>query len=243
MIRAVPYTSLWFGVILWVLIGGALLTGTGYILYQDFLFTNYGQHTMGMVDRKFLKVGQGKHGPTYTPCLVYQYQAGSLTTGCEQTVLPSTYASVSQGGPIPVLYVSTDPFDCRIDLPAENRQILLISYGLVAGTLMVAGVGTWVLLYTIKRNKLNRYLLANGLQCTGTVTDVKYDLVGKGRTKRYYLLLAFRDNQGREISGRTRYLKRGDENKWRESSPIWVYFDLRDSKIFTVDLNSGSFTG
>lgn len=238
MIRAVPYTSLWFGFIIWGLIGGALLIGTGYMLYQDFLFANYGQHTQGTVERKFMRVGQGKHGPTYTPCLDYRYQVPGVAVTAECTVRGDTYASVSEGESLPILYVPSQPTDNRIDLPAENRQVELITYGLVAASLAVAGGGAFILRYYVRQNKINRYLLANGLQYTGTVTEIKYDVVGKARTKRYYLLFTFRDNQGREISGRSWYLKLGDECLWRESSPIRVYFDPKNSESFTVDLNS-----
>jgi hypothetical protein len=238
MIRAIPYTPLWFGLIIWGLIGGALLIGTGYMLYQDFLFANYGRHTQGTVERKFMRVGQGRHGPTYTPCLDYRYEMPGMAVTSECTVQRDTYTSVSEGESLPILYVSSQPTDNRIDLPAENRQVELITYGLVAASLAVAGGGTWILLYTMKRNKINRYLLASGLSCVGTVTEIKYDVVGKGRTKRYYLLFTFRDNQGREIAGRSWYLKPGDESLWRESSPIRVHYDLRNSETFTVDLKN-----
>ena len=239
MIRAVPFTSIWLGLVIWVLIGGGFLVATGYMLYQDFLFANYGQHADGTVLRKFMKVGQGKHGPTYTPCLDYRYQMPGMAVTSESTVQGDTYATVSEGGAIPVLYVSTEPTDNPIDLPAENRMVSIFTYGLLAASVVVSGGGAWTLVYTVKRNKLNRYLLASGLPCTGTVTDVKFDLTNKGRTKLYYVLFTFRDNQGREIAGRSWYLKRGEETQWRESSPIRVYYDLRDSKNFTVDLSSG----
>jgi hypothetical protein len=239
MIRAVPFTSIWFGLVIWVLIGGALLTGTGYMLYEDFLFANYGRHADGIVERKFMKVGHGKHGPTYTPCLDYRYQMPGMAVTSESTVQGDTYATVSEGGSIPVLYVSTEVTDNRIDLPAEQQMVRNLTYGLLAGSLIVTVAGVWTLVYTLKRNKLNRYLLASGAPCTGTVTDVNYDVVGKNRALRYYLLFTFRDNSGREIEGRTWYLKRGEEALWRTSSPIRVYYDLRDSKDFTVDLNSG----
>jgi len=243
MIRAVPFTSIWLGLIIWVLIGGGFLVATGYMLYEDFLFANYGRHATATVERKFMRVSQGKHGPTYTPCLDYRYQLPGMAVTSECTVQGDTYASVSEGGSIPVLYVSTEVTDNRIDLPAENKMVEIMTYGLIAASVVVSGGGAWTLVYTLKRNKLNRYLLASGLQCTGTVTDLKFDLVGKARTKRYYLLFTFRDNQGVEIAGRSWYLNRGEETMWRESSPIRVYFDIRNSKDFTVDLNSAPPTG
>lgn len=223
-----------------MLIGGGLLSGTGYMLYEDYLFANYGRQTAGMVERKFMRVSQGKHGPTYTPCLDYRYQMPGFSVTSESTVQGDTYAAVAEGGSIPVLYVTNEPTDNRIDLPAENRMVQMITYGLLAGSLIVSVAGIWTLVYTLKRNKLNRYLLASGLACTGTVTDVNYDVVGKNRTLRYYLLFTFRDNQGREIAGRSWYLKRGDESLWRASSPIRVYYDLRSPESFTVDLNLSS---
>jgi hypothetical protein len=239
MIRAVPYTSLWFGVILWTLLTGALLIYTSWWLYQDFLFAYHSKSTVGIVERKFMKVGQGKHGPTYTPWLDYRYQTERMATECDSSVQSATYSGISPGNSIPILYLPEEFTNNRINLPAENRHVLLITWGLVAGSLVVSVGGAFILRYYVQQNKINRYLLASGLSCQGTVTEIKYDLVGKARTKRYYLTFTFRDNQGGERTGRSWYLKRGDENMWREGSSIHVYFDPGNSKSFTVDLNSG----
>ena len=237
--RAVPYTSLWFGVLLWALVGGALLCGTAWMLDQDYLFAFVAKPAHAIVERKYVKVSHGKHGPSYTPHLVYRYQAGPLAAECDAAVQSDTYASVAEGGSIPVLYLPEEFADNRIDLPAENRQVSIITYALVAASLVVAVGGAFILRYNVRQNKINRYLLAGGLSCQGTVTDVKFDLVGKGRTKRYYLIFHFRDNQGNERTGRSWYLKRGDENLWQENSAIRVFFDPNNSKSFTLDLSLG----
>jgi hypothetical protein len=240
MIRAVPFTSIWLGLIVWILLGGALLSFTGYILYQDYLFANFSKPITGTVDRVFLKVGQGKHGPTYTPCLDYHYQVPGIRIDCEQTVQRDTYYLARAGGSIPLLYVTSAPEDSRIDMPAENQKIRYLSYGLVALSLLVSIGGTWVLLYTLRQNKTYRYLRANGLHCQGIVTKVKFDVVNKGRTRRYYVLFTFRDNQGREIKGRSWYIKPGYEYLWPEQGPIQVYYDAQNPKSFTVNLDSNT---
>jgi len=239
MIRAVPYTSLWFGVFLWTLVAGALVIGTSWLLYQDFLFAYDSKSTLAMVERKFLKVGQGKHGPTYTPCLDYRYQAQHMEAEAESTVRSDTYSSVNVGQQIPVLYLPDEFGNNRIDLPAENRQVELITYGLIAASLITSVGGAFVIRYYVRQNKLNRYLLAHGLSCRGKVTEIKFDLVGTGRTKRYYLLFTFRDNLGAEKRGRSWYLKSGDENLWQEGSALPVFYDPNNSARFTVDLNPG----
>jgi len=238
MIRAVPYTPLWLGGALWLLVTGALLYGTAWQLYQNFLFDHHSQSTVGTVERKFMQVGQGKHGKTYTPCLDYRYQVDRMVAHGQSTVHNDTYSAVSEGGDIPILYLPDRPAHHRIDLPAENQRIHLLTFGLTGASLLLSLGGTCVLIYQVRRNKLNRFLLTNGLSCQGIVTGIPYDLVGKAQTRRYYLTFTFRDNQGRERTGSTWYLRAGDEERWREGNPIRVYFDPGNSERFTVELRA-----
>ncbi|HEV3271612.1 MAG TPA: DUF3592 domain-containing protein [Candidatus Methylacidiphilales bacterium] len=243
MIRAVPYTSLWFGVIIWTLVTGALLIGTSWWLHQNYLFAYHSKAAMGIVERKFMRVSHGRHGDNYTPCLDYRYQTERMAADCDSAVQGDTYSAVSVGDSIPILYLPEEFTDNRINLPAENQKVRLITFGLIAASLVIAVGGAFTLRYYVRQNKTNRYLLANGLSCQGAVTDVNYDLIGKARTKRYYLIFKFRDNQGRERTGRGWYLKPGDENLWKENSLIHVYFDSNNSESFTVDLDSGPSPG
>lgn len=237
MTRAIPFTSIWLGLVLWVLVGGSLLAGASWLLYQDYLFANYGKPIMGTVDRKFMRETQGKHGPVYTPCLDYEFQVGQMTAHCESTVQNGTYESVTEGDPLPIIYLPEKITDNRINLPAENQRVQLITFGLVTASLVVFVGGLFILRYYLRQNKINRYLLSNGLSCQGLVSEVKFNLVGKAQTKQYYLVFTFRDNQGRERAGTTWPLKRGEESLWKESSPIQVYFDPNNSERFTVDLH------
>ena len=237
---AVPYTSLWFGILIWVLVTGGVLTGTSCLLYQDYLFAYDSQSLFGTVERKFYQVSHGRHGTTYTPYLDYRYEVDHMIVEAKTSVRSATYSSVSVGGSLPLLYVKDEVADNRIDLPAENERIHLLSYGLAALSLFLLVSGIFVIRYHVRRNKLNRYLLARGLSCQGTVTSMNYDLVGKAQVRKYYLKFAFRDNQGRELTGKTWYLTSDQEGLWQENRPITVYFDPNNSGNFTVDLNSGS---
>ena len=237
---AVPYTSLWFGILIWVLITGGVLTGTSCLLYQDYLFAYDSQSVSGTVERKFYQVSHGRHGTSHTPCLDYRYEVDRMVVETKTSVRSATYSSVSVGGFLPLLYVKDEVADNRIDLPAENQRVRILSYGLTALSLFLLVSGVFVIRYHVRRNKLNRDLLARGLSCQGIVTAMNYDLVGKGQVRKYYLEFAFRDNQGRELTGKTWYLASDQEGLWQEKRPITVYFDPKNSGNFTVNLDPGS---
>jgi hypothetical protein len=236
MIRAIPYTPLWFGVIVWVLITGAILAFTVRQLYEDFRFAYHSQSASAVVERGFLKVSQGRHGPVYTPCLDYRYQVGYTVVQSEATVCNDTYSRVSLGGSLPVFYITDAIADNRIDMPAENYEVEVLTYGTAALSLICLVGGAWSIRYYVRRNKINRDLLAKGLSCQGKVTERKYDLVGKYQKKAYYLIFTFRDNQGGEKMGKTWYLNSQQEELWSVSAPIRVYYDPTNSDLFTVDL-------
>jgi hypothetical protein len=236
-IRAIPYTSLWFGILVWGLITAGFTAGAAWILDQDYLFAYHSQATTGRVERKFVKVSHGRHGPSYTPCLEYHYQVANDLVDSQMDVRTDTYKSVSPFGPIPLLYLTAQIADNRIDLPPENQRIQVISYALAGTSLVLLIGGIWIIVYLKRRNQLNRRLLAGGLSSVGTVTSKNFDVVGKAQTKRFYLLFTFRDQRGAELNGRTWYLTSNQEDLWSEQKPIRVYYDSTDSRKFTVDLN------
>ena len=237
MLRAVPYTSLWGGVILWALLTGALLIGTGWKLHKDYLFAYDAKPALAVIDRKYYNVSYGRHGKNYTPCLDYHYEAGSTVAHCECSVKEGTYQSVGTGGKMPIIYVVDDPTDNQIELPAEIQTSHLLSVLLVVASLVFALGGALILRYYIKRNQLHHYLLSNGVSCEGTVSTVDFDFVGKYHDiRQYYLIFNFRDNANRERTGRTWYLRRGEELKWQDGNSIVVYYDPADSECFTVAL-------
>jgi len=236
MIRAVPYTSIWFGLFLWVLIGGALLVFTSWYLFQDYLFACDAKSVVGLVEQKYETVSHDRHGDHYTDHLVYRYQVGRMAADSESTVQRDTYDSVSEGSAIPLLYLPEEMTNNRIEMPAEIRVVYWTTIALVVGSLASSIGGAFVLRYYVRQNQLNRFLLASGMQCQGTVTARNFDVYGKNNTVRYYLVFTFRDSQGRERTGRSWYLKKGEENLWHPDSPIQVCFDPNNSERFTVDL-------
>lgn len=237
MIKAVPYTSLWLGTTLWVLITGGLLAGTGWQLYENYLFSHYSHSVEARVDRKFMSVTHGKGGPTYTPHLDYDYHVGSVVVRAETSVQPDTYNQEREGWMVPVLYVEGEVVNNRIDLPAENQRVWLLTSILIAGSLLFSVSGTCLVIYYLRQNKRYRYLRDRGVSCQGVVTNVPYRLVGKYKTRQYYLTFAFRDSLGEEITGTSWPLKKGQELFWKEGSSIPVYFDGANARSFTVEIN------
>jgi hypothetical protein len=239
MIRARSYTSLGFGLVVWALLGGSLLTVTSWWLDQDYLFAYHSKSMVGTVERKYSKVTRSRQGNSETYYLDYRYRVGDISAAGRSFVTRDTYLSVSADDPLPILYLTERIGKNRIDLPPEQRQVRGITYALVTATLLTLVGGGLVLRHYVRQNKIYRFLRTSGASCQGTVAEVKCNLVGKAQTKQHYLTFTFRDSQGRERLGATGYLNAGDEYPWHEGRPIRVYFDPDNSKHFTVSLNSG----
>jgi hypothetical protein len=239
MIRAISHTSLGFGIVVWVLLAGSLLTVTSWWLDQDYLFAYHSKSALGTVEQKYARITQGRHGNTETYYLDYRYQVGNISAIGRASVTRDTYLSIAADDPLPILYLTERTGKNRIDLPPEQRQVRGITYGLVAATLLALVSGALVLRYYIRQNEIYHFLRTGGASCQGTVAEVKCNLVGKAQVKQYYLTFTFRDSQGLERLGSTGYLNAGDEYHWHEGRPLRVYFDPDNSKRFTVSLNSG----
>jgi hypothetical protein len=239
MLRAVPYTSLWGGVILWALLTGGLFTGTAWKLRQDYLFLHQSCEAAATIDNKFLRVGYGKGGKHYTPCLDYHYPADEMVIHCESTAKPGTYDLIRIGQEMPIRYLLNDPSDNQIEEPAEIRDTTLVTRGAITVSLLAFFGGLGLTLYHAQRNRLHQFLLANGQSCHGIIETIDYDIIGKSQTPMYFLTFEFFDLNGRKHSGKTWHLQPGDETRWREGRPIRVYYDPNNSERFTVDLNTG----
>jgi hypothetical protein len=237
-LRAIPYTRLWLGLLLWGLVAGSLLAGTGWELYQNFLFACHSQPVSGTVERKFVQISHGRHGPSYTPYLVFRYQVDNLQVTTKSTVQGSTYSRVYPGGTIPLLCLTGNVASNRIELPAEIQHLRIFSFIMIAASILLTAGGIWIFLFLHRRNRTNLRLLLQGRSCQGKVTAKNFDVVGKAQTRCYYLLFTFRDDRGAELNGKTWYLTTEQESFWQEDNPIRVYFDPADSRRFTVDLNN-----
>ncbi len=238
MIRAVSFTSLWFGTLVWVILAGSFLSATAWLLYEDFLFAYESKPAVAIVDRKYFTVSHGRHGSTTTYHLAYHYVVGRTRVGCRASVENATYSSVAPGQSVPVLYLPAELVSNRIELPAEEEVVKWDSGILIAVSLFLSIGGGWMFRYYLRRNRLYHFLLASGLQCQGTVTAVRFNLVGKAQTKQYYLEFTFHDNRGQLQLGSTWYLMPGTESLWDVGRTIPVYFDPKNSERFTVNLKS-----
>jgi hypothetical protein len=239
MLRAIPYTSLWFGILVWVLFGGSISAAAIWWLYEDYLFAYESKPGTAIVERVYTTISHGRHSNTTTYHLAYHYQVGAMTMSCRTSVAYATYRAATPGERIPVLYIPAQLANNRIDLPAEQRIVRFTTWGLVIAMLAIHLIGALMLRYYIRQNRLYRFLLARGVTCQGIVDSVPYDLVNKGRTMRFYLMFTFVDSRGQSRSGRSWYLKAGDELRWRPDQPVQVYYDPTNSERFTVDLKTG----
>ena len=236
--RAVPYTRIWFGLVLYILVAGAWLGFVAWQTYENYLFAHFSEATYGTVDEKFITISHDKGGPHQHPNLAYHYQAGDFRADAKASVEWATYNAVVPGSPLPVLYLKDAFAKNRIALsPEDYRRRVNFELIISAGAILSA-LGGGMLLYTVSQNRLNRRLLATGLCCEGTVTSVDYKLMGKAQTPRFFLNLVNRDNQGQEREGKTWFLKPGEETPWHANKPIRVYYDPGRPQVFTVDLNS-----
>ena len=90
--RAIPYNeNLWIGVAVCALIAVAGFWYGGWWAWQNHLFADHSREMEATVIHKYIVVGQGKHGPTYTPHLQYGYQVGNLIVNCDVSVHHDIY--------------------------------------------------------------------------------------------------------------------------------------------------------
>ena len=238
MAREIVYTAPWKVAL--ILIFWALITGTLAYLgvtrsYDDYQFSHHAVPITGTLVQKYYTVSHGKHGPSYTYHVSYNYSVGDLRGFCDQTVLPGTYSYLGSDRAVPVMYLPDNPAKVRVNLAVEEREIHLHTWGIcfIAGLFLVAGAFGFTM--TFRANAIYQRLLREGLPCRATVTDVGCDYVGKARTPKFYLKFQYRDSQGNELSGRSVYLRQEEEGRWREGDAIDVRYDRSKPRRFMID--------
>jgi hypothetical protein len=239
--KEIRYTAPWklaLAIIFWALITGALLYLAVTRSYDDYRFSHHAVTTAGTLVQKYFTVSHGKGGPTYTYHVSYNYVVGNVQGFCDQAVLPNTYTYINSGSPVPLMYLPDDAGKVRINLLNEERTIHLHTWGVcfIAGLFLVAGVAGFT--STFRANAIYQRLLREGQLCRATVTDVACDYVGKTRTPKYYLKLQYRDTMGAELAGRSVYLPREEEGRWRKGNTLDLRYDRQKPRRFIIDLNS-----
>jgi hypothetical protein len=86
-----------------------------------------------------------------------------------------------------------------------------------------------------RRKKLLTRLKTAGLSTTGHVVSVDTERAGK--TMATFLRLEFTDNFGQVISARTSRLTSKQIKLWHRGNKLTIYYDSRDSSVFTTDLS------
>ena len=229
-------TAIILGISLWLLLVGGFLGWTSWQLYQNHLFADHSRVVSALVTRRYMNVTQGRHGPIHTPNLDYCYSVGKVTINCLESVKYDTWARTPYGGSLEVRYLPEDPANHRINSPVEEQVYTTRTQGLVFFSLLVLGVGAGGITFYTHRNWVYRDLVERGIACRGVVSRVDYDLVNKGRTKRYYLVFTFRDSHAHETTGRTWSLRPGQQKNWDQGDPIQVWYNPANTRQFTVDL-------
>ena len=236
-IRAIQYQSPWLMLVIWILVTGGLLYWAGIRAYDDYLFSDHAATTTGTVVQKYITESHGRHGTTYHRHISFNYRAGNVEGFCEMEVQYGTYYYLQTNGPIPVMYLPESPQKVRVNLLAEDRSIRRTTYFLegLGALFLIGGIVAFAL--TFRSNTIYQRLWREGEACRGTVSDVPFDYVGKGRVQKFYLKFQFRDNAGNDICGRSWYLPREQEGRWREGDSIDVRYDRQKPRWFTIDLN------
>jgi len=239
MRRAVPYSySVWFVMPLWALITGAILYWAFWRMYDNYRFDDHGRQMQATVLRKFITKTYSKNGTPYNHYnIVYGYEVADLLGNCQVEVQTVTWSMYAERGFIPIKYLPEDPKKSRIDNPVENDEAVFKARCCTGLGLVFLLGGSIYSVYTIRRNKIQRRLVATGLSCLGKVTSVGTERAGKSGYKSY-LRIEFSDNRGRTVTGRTWQLNRKQEKLWHEGKKVTVFYDPTDSHVFTVDLNA-----
>ena len=224
--------------VLWTLVTGGLIYWAANRAYDDYRFSNHAATTTGIVQQKYLTQTHGRSGTTTHHHLSFTYRAGNVVGYCDEEVQYGTYYYLKTGGDIPVMYLPEAPEKVRINLLAEDREIRRKTYCLEGFSVVIFLFGAIAFPMTFRSNAIYERLWREGLTTMGTVQDVPFDLVGKGRVKKFFLKFQFRDNNGNDILGRSWYLTASQEGRWQEGDEIAVHFDRRKPWLFTVDLGS-----
>jgi hypothetical protein len=237
----IRYTSPWvLGVLLllWAVVTGTLVYLGVTRSYDDYEFMTHAATTTGTLARKYYTISHDKHGESYTYHVAYNYTVGSVRGYCDQTVLPGTYRYLGSDRPVPLMYLPWDPSDVRVNLVLEERKIHINTVGIcVIGSLFLL-FGGWGLIAAFRTNALYQRLQREGQICRAMVTDVPFDLVGKGRVQKFYLKLLYRDMMGNELTGRSTYLPRDQEGLWREGNSIEMRYDRANPRRFSLDFTT-----
>ncbi len=241
MATEIRYTQPWkvaLVLMVWALITGTIVYLSATRLYDDYQFSHHAVATTGKLVQKYYTVTQGKHGPNYTYHVSYNYTANYVTGFCDESVLPNTYAYLGTDRPVPVMYLPWNPAKVRVNLVNEERQIHFHTWGVCAigGLFLLVGAIGFTL--TFRANSIYQRLLFQGQLCRAKVTDVGCDYVGKSRTPRFYLKLLYGDMRGNELAGRSQYLAREQEGRWREGDSLDLRYDREKPKWFMIDLGT-----
>jgi hypothetical protein len=217
----------------WLMFVLAVLARVGVLMHENHLFATRAVHVEGTVLRKF---GQPLHGggPANTVAVViYTYRAGNLVGRCLAAVDLATYQRVKVGGPIPIVYLPSQPMNNRIDFPWESASAnwAPLDDFVVAMLVFVPGLG--LVAYFGRRNRIHSRLVARGFNAWGEVTALRTS--HHRCATRAYLVLRFTTAAGREIRGRTSWLP--ERSHWQEGDPIQVFFDPKKPELFAVDLD------
>ena len=242
MAKEIRYTAPWklaLGFIIWAAISGAFTYFSAKALYEDHLFTHHAIPVTGKVVQKHYTVSHGRHGTSYTYYVSYNYKAGNVDGFCQQSILRGTYYYLSEGGPIPVMYLPGDPAKVRVNLvPEEHAKH--VDTGIlctVAGIFLLGG--SFVITRICLTNAAWQRLRREGIVTRGTVTNIGVDYVGKARTPRSFLVFEYRNTLGSTLTGKSLYLNDAQCLRWQTGDTIEITFDRDRPKTFTIDLNSG----
>jgi hypothetical protein len=242
MAREIRYTAAWkltLGFFIWAAITGTFLYLSGKELHEDYLFTHHAIPVTGKVVQKHYTVSHGRHGASYTYHVSYNYEAGNVQGFCQQTVQYGTYQYLSEGGPIPVMYLPDNPAKVRVNLVAEERA-KHFDTGILC---TVAGIflfgGGFIITRIWLTNEAWQRLRREGIPTRGVVNTIGTDYVGKARTPKSFLQFEYRDSLGSTLAGKSLYLNGEQLQRWRPGDSIEVTYDRNKPRTFTIDLNSG----
>ena len=235
--RAVPFNeNLWIGTVVCALIAVAGFWYGGWWTWQNHLYADHGQEMLATVTHKYVVVTQGKHGPIHTPHLQYHYHVRDVAVDCDVSTQWTLYNAVVEGGGMPIKYLPEDPANNRLDDTGDDYQAKMkANGGLIAGLVaLVFAIASAI--GADRRKKLLTRLKTAGLSTVGRVTSVETERAGK--TTVTFLRLEFTDNSGQVISGRTGRLTPKQKRIWNRGDKITIYYDSRNSSVFTTNLNA-----
>lgn len=202
---------------IWLIVGLPFLLIAGYLIVQERQLASAGRVVEGVVLAKHIT----RSKDTVTRSVTYRFEAadGRRIEG-DSDVPESLWRSLTERGPVQVLYLPDRPSANRI--AGTSKMTLLLIFSFVGGLLSIAGAT--IAGVALRNARVRRRLLTSGVRAPATIAEVKpMNLRINGRTQ-WRLTYEYRDHQNRPHR-RSMHVDADEARRWQPGNTGDVMFD------------------